>query len=299
MMTTTFDYIIADIRLRSNTDLVALGLRGFKPFYDAENSDTEAECSLVIDTEFNLSAITIEHSISTTHLAEADADGELFKTSTGYLYTVEREGGDALFHIETENLTIRTNLRAESIYDLSLLRFGVWMMFGVVLARYNAIAIHSSVIEADNRAILFLGESGTGKSTHTRLWRENIEGATLLNDDSPIVRFKDGEAVVYGSPWSGKTPCYKNRKVAIAGFCRLSQAPHNQLRRLSTIAAIGAVLPSCPPQFAHDGALQDSICSTLGELLRRVPAYHLECLPNSEAAQLSYSTIIGNAASIR
>ena len=70
-MTTTFDYIIADIRLRSNTDLVALGLRGFKPFYDAENGDTEAECSLAIDTEFNLSAISIEHSISTTHLAEA------------------------------------------------------------------------------------------------------------------------------------------------------------------------------------------------------------------------------------
>ena len=299
MMTTTFDYIIADIRLRSNTDLVALGLRGFKPFYDAENGDTEAECSLAIDTEFNLSAITIEHSISTTHLAEADADGELFKTSTGYLYTVEREGGDALFHIDTENLTIRTNLRAESIYDLSLLRFGVWMMFGVVLARYNAIAIHSSVIEADNRAILFLGESGTGKSTHTRLWRENIEGAKLLNDDSPIVRIVGDEVRVYGSPWSGKTPCYKALSYPVAGFCRLSQAPENRITRLKGIAAIGALLPSAPPQFAHDGYLQDAILTTIGCTLMSVPVYHLACLPNAEAAELSHKTIIGDATTIR
>jgi hypothetical protein len=109
------------------------------------------------------------------------------------------------------------------------------------------------------------------------------------------VRFIDGKAIIYGSPWSGKTPCYKNLSYPIAAFCRLSQAPHNAISRLSTIAAIGAVLPSTPPQFAHDSLLQDSICSTLGELLRRVPAYHLACLPNSEAAQLSYKTMINNA----
>ena len=65
-------------------------------------------------------------------------------------------------------------------------------MFGIVLAPKQAIAIHSSVIESSGRGTLFLGESGTGKSTHTRLWRENIEGARLLSDDSPSVRIVDG-----------------------------------------------------------------------------------------------------------
>ena len=64
-----------------------------------------------------------------------------------------------------------------------------------------------------------MGKSGTGKSTHSRLWLENVPGATLLNDDNPIVRLTLVGAIVYGSPWSGKTPCYKNESAPLAGVC--------------------------------------------------------------------------------
>jgi hypothetical protein len=170
----------------------------------------------------------------------------------------------------------------------------LWVMFGVVLSANNAIAIHSSAVVADGRCALFLGESGTGKSTHTRLWVENIDSAKLLNDDSPIIRIIDGEVRVYGSPWSGKTPCYKNESYPIAGLCRLEQAPYNKIHRLPTILAIGAILPSCPPVFAHDVTLQDMICDTVGRLLRTTRAYRLECLPNEDAARLSHKTIFAN-----
>ena len=86
-----------------------------------------------------------------------------------------------------------------------LIRFGVWTAFGLLTINNNTLAIHSSVIEYNNLAYMFLGESGTGKSTHTRLWRECVEGAKLLNDDSPIIRVIDGITYVYGSPWSGKS----------------------------------------------------------------------------------------------
>ena len=142
------------------------------------------------------------------------------------------------------------------------------------------------------RAVLFLGESGTGKSTHTRLWREEIPGARLLNDDSPIVRIVAGVPTAFGSPWSGKTPCYRNESYPIAAFVRLKQAPHNRIDRLPVIQAIGALLPSCPPAFAYDAALQDNICNTLSQLLARVPVYQLECLPDAAAAQLSFRTTL-------
>ena len=58
--------------------------------------------------------------------------------------------------------------------------------------RKDTLAIHSSCIVYRDKAVLFLGESGTGKSTHTRLWRENIPEAVLLNDDSPMIRVEDG-----------------------------------------------------------------------------------------------------------
>ena len=292
---THYDYIIADVRLRSECDLVALGLRGFAPF--AAEAKGDADCLFASTEEMKSYDVLSMKKLAESYLAEADAEGVLYRTTDGYLYRITPCGNSdrvTEFAIDTTTKHMTTNIFAGDV-DLSILRFGIWILFGVVLASHNAIAIHSSAIECEGRVVLFLGESGTGKSTHTRLWREHIAGARLLNDDSPIVRLIDGKAIIYGSPWSGKTPCYKNLSYPIAAFCRLSQAPQNEIRRLSTIAAIGAVLPSTPPQFAHDSVLQDSICSTLGELLRRVPAFHLACLPDAEAAQLSHKTMIHNA----
>jgi hypothetical protein len=145
-------------------------------------------------------------------------------------------------------------------------------------------------------AVLFLGESGTGKSTHTRLWREHIGGAFLLNDDSPFLRVEDGKVWAYGSPWSGKTPCYKQERYELKGCVRLSQAPYNRIRKLPVLQAYGAIHPSCPPEFAYDGVLYDHVSSFINRLLSAVPFYHLACLPDGAAAQLSCQTLFGDEA---
>lgn len=99
-----------------------------------------------------------------------------------------------------------------------------------------------------------------------------------------------------GSPWSGKTPCYRNVSHPIAGIVRLSQAPQNRIRRLRPIEAIGALLPSCPPSFAHDERLEDAICRLVSQIVAQVPVYHLECLPDAAAARLSCRTVFGDDA---
>ncbi len=168
-----------------------------------------------------------------------------------------------------------------------LLRFALWIAYGIVTAPYDTVAIHTSAIQHQGKAVLFLGESGTGKSTHTRLWREHIPGAELLNDDSPILRIIEGVPYVFGSPWSGKTPCYKNEQYPLAGCVRLSQAPYNRIKRLDTLPAYGALHPSCPPDFAYDNRLYDCISHVIGRVLETTPIYHLACLPDAEAAKLS------------
>ena len=189
-MNNSHDYRIAGLVLRSEIDIVATGIRGFKPFV-VEGGAENADCTFGIRTEREKEDYGNRSIISTSYLAEADADSYLAKVEDGYLYVIERKDDDrreALFHINTSTNAIESNLECHTLNDVSLLRFGIWIMFGIVLAPKQAIAIHSSVIECSGRGTLFLGESGTGKSTHTRLWRENIEGARLLNDDSPIVR---------------------------------------------------------------------------------------------------------------
>lgn len=289
-----YDYIIADLRLRSYLRLTQLGLRNFKPF-EVTTSCDNADCTLSfsenIDTSKYLSIKELYHS----HLEESNSDNHLYKVNNGYLYSVKPCDGDSpstLFHLDTSTSHITTNAMAN---NPAVLSFGIWMMFGIVLAHNNAIAIHSSCVVNNELGILFLGESGTGKSTHTRLWLENIEGSSLLNDDSPIVRVKGGEIRVYGSPWSGKGACHKAESYPIKSFCRLSQAPHNRIKRLSTIAALGALLPSTPPQHAHDSELQDAILSTLSNILRHIGVYHLECLPDADAAKVAQKTMFEDA----
>ena len=288
-----YDYIIEDIRLRSERDLVEMGLRGFKPFA-SESIDGEAECTLRFVDAIDVASLGTLRTLSESYIADSDSDSAFYATKEGYLYSIVSRGENqspALFYIDSATNSVITDIKPSDGISLAVLRFGIWVMFGTVLLKHNAVAIHSSVIVADNRGVLFLGESGTGKSTHTRLWRENIEGARLLNDDSPIVRIVDGEVRVYGSPWSGKTPCYRNLSYPIRGFIRLSQAPYNKIHRLSVLNAIGALLPSCPPAFAYDDSLQDSICDTLSDMISHVPVFHLECLPDAAAAELSYNTI--------
>lgn len=177
-------------------------------------------------------------------------------------------------------------------FEPLLLRLACWIAYGVLVNPYKTVAVHTSSILYDGKAVLFLGESGTGKSTHTRLWREHIKGATLLNDDSPIVRIAAGKAWVYGSPWSGKTPCYRNECYPLVGCVRLSQAPRNKISKLPVVQAYGALHPSCPPFFAYDD-LYEPISDVLSFLLQEIPVCHLACLPDAAAARLSFETIFG------
>ncbi len=287
---THHDYIIADIRIRCNEDLVALGIRGFRPF--EANTEGTPIVEIIIDRNDTVVVEGVE--LATSYLADANADSRFIRTANGYAYEAKRRDGKspkALFEIDRTNNKAMCHIALQDAIDISLLRFGIWVIFGVVIAPLRGIAIHSSAIAYDARAVLFLGESGTGKSTHTRLWCENIENTELLNDDSPIIRIVDGELRAYGSPWSGKRPCYINRNHPVAGFVRLSQAPYNEIKTLGAISSIGALLPSCPHIFAADDYLQDEICTTIDQIIGCTPIYSMKCLPNAEAARLSHSTI--------
>ena len=171
-----------------------------------------------------------------------------------------------------------------------VLRFAVWIAFGVAAVHRQTVAIHASTVMYDGRSVLFLGESGTGKSTHTQLWLNHIPDTELLNDDSPFLNVSN-EIHVCGSPWSGKTPCYKNRQTPLAALVRLRQAPHNKIRRLNNLEAIGAVLPSFPPAFAYDEVLSGHIHNILSKILLEIPIYVLDCLPDADAAKLVFNTL--------
>lgn len=164
------------------------------------------------------------------------------------------------------------------------------MLYAFASSRYDTLLMHASVIENNGRGYLFIGKSGTGKSTHSRLWLEHIEGSRLLNDDNPVLRLEEGCAVVYGSPWSGKTACFRNRSVPVGSIVRLWQAPYNNIWRLPLNFAYAAILPACS-SMRWESIMARDIHHTIEKLISRTSVFSLLCLPEAEAARICAETI--------
>jgi len=165
------------------------------------------------------------------------------------------------------------------------------LMFAFRTAPYQTLEMHSSVIMHGGKGYMFLGKSGTGKSTHSSLWMKHIEDCLLLNDDNPIVRITDdGVARVFGSPWSGKTPCYKNLECPIGAIVRLAQYKENRIRRCSALGAYAAIFPSCSG-LRTISSIADGLHETIEKLALGVPCFELDCLPDRGAALLCHDTV--------
>ena len=156
--------------------------------------------------------------------------------------------------------------------------------FALATACADTLLFHASVVSCHGKAYMFLGPSGTGKSTHSQLWIKHIEGSRLINDDNPVVRLQDdGRVMVYGSPWSGKTPCWRNLSAPVKALVRLSQAPVNSFRKCTDIEAFTAIYPGCSV-LRFDERLHDCLCDVLSELTGLVQCGRLDCLPDRDAA---------------
>lgn len=178
---------------------------------------------------------------------------------------------------------------------LGSMRFSIstvmMLMFAFSTAQKNTLLMHSSVTVKDGKAYLFLGKSGTGKSTHSRLWIENIDGCELLNDDNPVLRVgSDGEVRVYGSPWSGKTSCYRNLDYPVGAIVDLHQAKVNRIHRQSLLEAYVSVYVSYSG-YRFIKEMADGLHVTNEQIVGTVPCFTMDCLPNADAAQLCYNTV--------
>lgn len=164
------------------------------------------------------------------------------------------------------------------------------VMYALATANRQTALFHSSVVSCEGYAYMFLGKSGTGKSTHSSLWLKHIKGTELVNDDNPVVRLMPDGFRVFGSPWSGKTPCYRNVSFPIGGIVQLSQAPYNKIRRLRPLSAYAALVPSISGK-RWDKAVADGLHETESLLASQTAVWHLECLPDEEAAKVCSETI--------
>ena len=164
------------------------------------------------------------------------------------------------------------------------------ILYAFRTASMGTLEMHSSVVIRDGKGYMFLGKSGTGKSTHSRQWLETFPGTELLNDDNPVIR-ADGTGVrVYGTPWSGKTPCYRKLDVPVGAIVRIRQSPENRATRLGLVEAYASVYSSCSGLKA-ERKIADGLHATLEQVVTTVPCFVLDCRPDHEAAEVCYEAV--------
>lgn len=233
-----------------------------------------------------------------TFLADIDRmQGErfrLYQSEHLYILDLERAGGRKHYQM-TSNLFFTKGyayIGSSGAQSGEILNTFLMMLFAQSAVLHRTCLLHASVVMKGGIGYAFLGKSGTGKSTHTSLWLKAFPDAELLNDDNPAVHISEqGHLHIYGTPWSGKTPCYKNKKVKLGAWVRLEQADVNTFFWKSGADAFVTLLPSCSSMRWNE-RLYAALCDLLEDFIRHVPVGHLRCRPDVDAALLCYNQLI-------
>lgn len=266
-----------------NTDTL---LPSFRSFHGKNGVEVEKllKCVVFVDTERN-SAIPLGTLLENT--VSDMGHVSLYKEAEGYCVVLSVEQGGALHVMEASRdfSTVRVYLHEGDKWIRHALSSLLRIAYSQAVLYWDAVSIHASAVFCEDRAFLFMGKSGTGKSTHSALWLKYIPGTELLNDDNPTLRIVEGNVYAYGTPWSGKTPCYKPLSYPVGGMVRLKQAPVNRFLRQKDVEAFITLFPGCCA-IHQDAELRACLYDTLIRMVEQVPVGILECRPDEEAALL-------------
>lgn len=148
---------------------------------------------------------------------------------------------------------------------------------------YDAFLLHAAVVELDGAAYAFAAASGTGKTTHIRLWQQVFgDRVSVINGDKPILRFLDNTLYACGTPWQGKEGMGKNEMCPLKAVCFLERGRENRIRRMEPAEAVGRLFHQLllPDEEAQFGPYMD----LLDRMLTMTDFYLLECNMEPEAA---------------
>lgn len=159
-----------------------------------------------------------------------------------------------------------------------------------LLPHYNSVVMHGAAITYKDSAILFVAPSGTGKSTHIKLWRQAFKNQVdIINGDKPIVHIENSISV-FGTPWAGKENWHKNRNAPLKAICLLKQGKNNCIKMVDPQAYLPEILRQV--YLPTDKTSLKQTLELFDSLVKGVPIYVLECNISQKAVMTAYNAII-------
>lgn len=202
--------------------------------------------------------------------------------------TIRTEPEDIVFERERSAKEAELEGRAAEEYsDAYLETLAVYRKIAVRMLDYGTLLFHGSVIAVDGAGYLFTAKSGTGKSTHTRLWMERFgDRAVMVNDDKPLLKMTDRGVIAYGTPWDGKHRLSTNTAVLLKAICILTRSGENYIEEIQPMTAYPLLLQQT--YRPSDGGAMQQTMKLIDVMMRNTRFYKLGCNMSPEAAKVAY-----------
>ena len=257
-------------------------LPSYAPFYVAEGENSNSMLYVVVNNG------VVDANAEGEELGQFDCGGTnhgVYRLAEGYKVVISTVEGHLASAMKTNADFSKCVISLFGDEDDQRFGLGNAMMiaFAFAAAYYNVVLMHASVTMNNGYGYLFLGKSGTGKSTQVANWLKNVEGCDLVNDDNPIIRVIDGAPVLFGSPWSGKTACYRNIKVPLGAVLKIQRDSTNHVEPLDPVNAFATLLSACS-SIRSDEKVYNNTCGIVSRLIPMVTMATLHCLPDAESA---------------
>lgn len=184
----------------------------------------------------------------------------------------------------------REEIQTEEFSDGYLETLAVYRKLADKLLEKGVLLFHGSVIAVDDQGYLFTARSGTGKSTHTRLWRNKFgDRAYMVNDDKPLLCIRDNKVFAYGTPWDGKHHLSKNTVVELKAICILQRGIQNQIERISITKAFSMLMQQAYKPDTEGGMFD--VMTLIEKMAKCVKLFQLHCNMEAEAAEVSWNAM--------
>ena len=216
------------------------------------------------------------------YLTEKNAQEEIHVTPKDIAF----ERAKSIREAEVEGLAPR------NYSDAYLETIAIQRKITELLFDHDTLLFHGSVVAVDGRAYLFTAKSGTGKSTHTRFWREVFgDRAVMVNDDKPFLKITPEGVTAYGSPWNGKHGLGENISAPLAGICILERGAENDIHPISPKEALPMLFQQS--QRPQNRANLLKYMDLVDKLAQKTAFYRMACNMDPQAAVVAYTAMSG------